>query len=656
MKKHLVSFSFGLILLLLSSPLFAQSTNDKPKVNQIGYYPDGPKIAITPEIEATTFFIKRAEDESIAFEGELISGGTNEFSGEEVKIADFTEFREAGFFILEIQGGESSFPFGIGDNTFEDVTDGVMKAYYFMRASTALEAEYAGKWARNLGHADDDVIVHNSAASENRPTDSRISAPKGWYDAGDYNKYVVNSGISTYTLLFAYEQFPEFFDDQNLNIPESDNDIPDILDEALWNLRWLLKMQDPDDGGVYHKLTHANFTGAVMPSATNNIARYVVQKTSAATFDFAAMMAQAARVFEPFLPDFADSALAAAEEAWQWGLDNPAVYYNQGELQNPAINTGAYGDGNVTDEQFWAASELYITTGEESYYDDEGWKDNEIENPGWNNVRALGLYSLIHHRKNLTPAAFADTTAMKQKLVNSFSLYMNDAASAPYRSSFGLFDWQFNWGSNGGAGNLGMALLQVFQVTGDSLYYDGAIHVLDYLLGRNPVDYSYITGFGDQTPMNIHHRPSEADNVNDPVPGLVAGGPNPGNQYDCEDNSGYPDYPSDLPAVSYLDHWCSYSTNEITINWNAPAVYLLSGLQALTPTTGLVVTNEQQGSVIPDKFQLQQNYPNPFNSTTNIEFSLKEAGFIRLDVYEVNGRHIQELISEKKTRESLGNF
>ncbi|HCD52991.1 MAG TPA: cellulase, partial [Balneolaceae bacterium] len=125
------------------------------------------------------------------------------------------------------------------------------------------------------------VMVHAAAATGSRPEGTIISSPKGWYDAGDYNKYVVNSGISTYTLLFAYEQFPEFFKNQDLNIPESKNDLPDILDEALWNLEWLLTMQD-EDGGVYHKLTTANFEGMVMPhEATNQ--RYVVMKNTGAT-------------------------------------------------------------------------------------------------------------------------------------------------------------------------------------------------------------------------------------------------------------------------------------------------------------------------------------------------------------------------------------
>jgi len=174
-----------------------------------------------------------------------------------------------------------------------------IKAYYFNRAGIELQAEYAGRYARAAGHPDDHVLVHASAAGPGRPEGSVIASPKGWYDAGDYNKYVVNSAISVYTLLAAYEQFPEFFARQDLHIPESGNGLPDLLNEALWNLDWMLAMQDPADGGVYHKLTNKGFDGVVMPHQANG-ERYVVQKTTAAALDFAAVMAQASRVFAAF--------------------------------------------------------------------------------------------------------------------------------------------------------------------------------------------------------------------------------------------------------------------------------------------------------------------------------------------------------------------
>jgi endoglucanase len=96
-----------------------------------------------------------------------------------------------------------------------------------------LQKEWAGKWARPAGHSDQVILIHESAATTNRPAGSKISSPGGWYDAGDYNKYIVNSGITMATLLSAYEDFPGYFDSLTTHIPESGNALPDIIDEIL---------------------------------------------------------------------------------------------------------------------------------------------------------------------------------------------------------------------------------------------------------------------------------------------------------------------------------------------------------------------------------------------------------------------------------------
>ena len=151
-----------------------------------------------------------------------------------------------------------------------------------------LEEKYAGKWRRSAGHPDDVVLVHASAATKERPEGAVISTPGGWYDAGDYNKYIVNSGITMGTLLSAYEDFPAYFKTLHTAIPESSDAVPDILNEVIYNLRWMLTMQDPNDGGVYNKCTNAAFDSMVMPGITK-APRYVVQKGTAATLDFAAV-------------------------------------------------------------------------------------------------------------------------------------------------------------------------------------------------------------------------------------------------------------------------------------------------------------------------------------------------------------------------------
>jgi endoglucanase len=138
----------------------------------------------------------------------------------------------------------------------------------------------------------------------------------GWHDAGDYGRYVVNSGLSTGTLLWTYEMFADRVKGVSLHIPESGNGTPDILNEIRWNLDWMRSMQD-EDGGVFHKQTSERFCDFVMPEK-DTLASVVIGtgrtpfKSSCATADYAAVMAIAARVYRPFDPAFSASALDGA--------------------------------------------------------------------------------------------------------------------------------------------------------------------------------------------------------------------------------------------------------------------------------------------------------------------------------------------------------
>jgi endoglucanase len=136
----------------------------------------------------------------------------------------------------------------------------------------------------------------------------------------------------------------------------------------------------------------------------------------------------------------------------------------------------------------------------------------------------------------------------------------------------------FVWGSNAVILNQAMVLAAAYRIEPKRDYLDAAQSALDYVLGRNGPGMSFVTGFGARSPLHPHHRPSEADGVDAPYPGMLVGGPNPGQQ----DKAGCrAPYPSALPALSYLDDICSYASNEIAINWNAPLVYVAAALQSL---------------------------------------------------------------------------
>lgn len=560
---------------------FAQNVSARIKLNQLGFYPYAPKTAVvTGPLSSANFYITSTNLRDTFFTGTLSEEKQSAYSSTKTRLADFSSLAAAGSYVVLVNGVGHSYVFDISDNVNSKAAVATLKGFYYQRASMPLQEKYAGRWHRSAGHPDNIVYIHPSAASTERPGGTIISTPGGWYDAGDYNKYVVNSGISMGTLLSAYEDFPAYFKQVNTNIPESGNAVPDILNEAIYNLRWMLSMQDPYDGGVYNKCTNAAFDGMVMPGITK-APRYVVQKGTAATLDLAAVAAQAGRILDKFkkqLPGLADSCLKASVKAWEWALVHPALEYNQNTINQtfkPAVSTGGYGDRNFNDEWLWAAAELFITTKDKKYEAvvDKHMQDN-VGLPGWSNVGMLAYYSFLRFGNHLPASASANMATMKNKVVSMANEYTGKVSVNAFGTVIGQSARDFSWGGNSGAANQGILLVRAYLLTGNKKYIDYALTNLDYILGRNATGYCFVTGIGSKSTMYPHHRQSTADGVTDPVPGLMAGGPNPGMQDGCK-------YEFTEPETAYVDNDCAYASNEIAINWNAPMVYLANAIEAL---------------------------------------------------------------------------
>jgi endoglucanase len=562
------------------SLVIADTVSKEIRLNQLGFYPDAPKIAIITAAGFSDFSITSPDRKEPVFSDKLKVSAEPALNGKKTLIADFTSLAIPGNYSVTVKGLGNSFPFVIGKSVYHSLADASVKAYYYQRVSTELPAKFAGKWHRAAGHPDDKVFIHPSAATANRPAGTIIAAPGGWYDAGDYNKYIVNSGITMGTLLSLCEDFPDYIKTQHLNIPESGNKIPDVLNEVIYNLRWMLAMQDPDDGGVYNKLTNANFDAMVMPDAAKS-PRYVVQKGTAATLDFAAVTAKASRTLKKYqreLPGLTDSCLKASVKAWQWAQANPNVVYDQNKMNArfaPQITTGGYSDRSFDDEMIWAAAELYITTGNATYYNAVNMlPDERMPIPSWANVRLMGYYALMSNQSSLSGKATNDLNTLKLRMVKLADDLISGVEDRAYKTVMGKVNRDFGWGSNSLAANQGMVLIKAYLLTKDRRYLDYALSNLDYLLGRNASGYSYITGFGHKTPMHPHHRISIADGIVDPVPGLMVGGPNPGMQDGIKVTSLVPD-------EAYVDDARAYAVNEVAINWNAPFVYLTNSIEAI---------------------------------------------------------------------------
>jgi endoglucanase len=559
--KNLHTFLSTLILAsVLTNGCNAQTiTQDDILINQIGYPEVSAKKALI-RANSEQFEIRDSNGNPI-FRDVISELKFWELSGDAVGIADFSSLTKAGEYTLCVDD-VCSYPFYIAPSLYDDLADAALKSYYYARVGIDIEEEYGGKWNYRGGHPDTEVIIHASAASDKRPEGSTISSPGGWYDAGDYGKYIVNSSITTWTILQSLRLNTEFHLDQNLNIPESNNDIPDILDEALVNLRWMMTMQDPNDGGLYHKLTTKNFDAFIMPEETTN-PRFVVMKTTSASLDFASTMATTSRTVREYgMDELADEMAGVAKSAWYWAIENPDIFYNQPE----DISTGAYVDTSFFDEWFWASAEMYLLTGEDQYKEKMLEHYEDPITPKWDVVNALGLITLLtSDKKDEFPEIEAD-------FIEYVDLMLEKEKASPYLISMD----KFAWGSNSDVGNDGMLKLIAYQLTGDDKYIASAQNDLDYILGRNATGYSFVTGYGDKTPLDQHNRIMGADGIQDPIPGYISGGPNTIVLTDCEAQGVVR---SEFPAVSFTDTQCSYSTNETAINWNAPLVFLTSGLE-----------------------------------------------------------------------------
>ena len=554
------------LLLLACSAAFAAEATLEIKVDQAGYLPAAPKIAVVAaQKPATEFLVRRSVGDAVAWRGKLSASRPDADSGDAVQLANFSALSESGRYYLEVPGVGRSWNFAIGADVYQRAYYLAMRSYYGQRCGTAVDLgpEFPG-----FRH--DACHLEGAWHASSGKTGPRASHG-GWHDAGDYGRYVVNSGISTGTLLWTWEMFGARLSPIKLNIPESGNGTPDILSEIKWNLDWMLSMQD-DDGGVWPKQTSERFCGFIMPEK-DTLVSYVMgagqepYKTSCATADFAAVMAIAARAFRPFDRAYADRSLVAARKAWAWVEKHPDVTFHN----PPGVNTGEYGDDNCADERLWAAAELWRTTGDAPYENYflahyAEFHPAATRPQWWSKVSNLALWTyVLGGGKN----AAASSAIQKESLAAADQIVERTTANG-YRNSLIRIDYE--WGSNGNVANYGMQLVVANAFHPDPRYRNAALENLHYLLGRNTFSLSFVTQVGEHPYRHPHHRPSAADNNPEPWPGLLSGGPNP-ERGDAAAKKLPPDLP---PAKVYVDDEGSYSTNEIAINWNAPLVFLLA--------------------------------------------------------------------------------
>lgn len=517
--------------------------------NQIGFRPNDKKTAVVRKGGASKFDVVNADTKQVVYSGSFGDPISNTSADETDYIADFSKVTDEGTYYITCDGMDPSYTFKIAENPYAELADEAVRMFYLQRCGCEVNDRPEAN-VEDFSHK----ACHTGMATV-YGTSNKIDVSGGWHDAGDYGRYTVAGAKAVADLLYAYQAAPSMFSDK-IGIPESGNGVPDILDETRYELEWMLKMQ-ASDGSVYHKVSCATFPGYVMPTA-EKAELIVTPYSSTATADFCASMAMAYEFYKPVDETFAKKCLDAALKSWDFLQAHPEFVF-----KNPAdISTGDYGDKTDVDERYWAACQMYRATGDEKYLDGITSVKTGLD---WSTVGDYGNIALAT-MKNGSHALVEKAKAALESSAASFEKTVN---ASPYSSPI----TKYNWGSNMTIANAGIVL-------GLEGRQEAASEVLSHLLGKNPNGICYVTGFGTVSPQTPHHRPSMA--VGKAQPGMLVGGVNSS----LEDSAAKAYCKTSPAAKCYTDNAESYSTNEITIYWNSPLVYLLA-----------VIGNEQQ---IPD--------------------------------------------------------
>jgi len=565
----------------MTFPLQATDETSVIRLNTIGYLPSAPKQA-SIAAPCTGFEVVRLADGATVFKGEINGPVLNEDTQEQLYTADFSKLKQPGDYEVDVPGVGKSAPFRIAVDIYREPYYIVMRGFYLWRCGTAVSAIYHGEtYAHDACHTNDAWLDYVGGGHTQK------DGTKGWHDAGDYNKYTVNAGITVGSLLRAWEEFAPQLRKVKLDIPESGGPLPDFLAEIKWELDWVLTMQAPD-GSVYHKLSTENFCGFIPPE-TETTNRYFTPWGSEATADFVGMTAQAARIYRPYDRNFADRCLRAAQLSYQFLQAHPEYHQadQTGFTTGPyEINQPSHRQNGVPQNRLWAAAELWETTGSPDALHDVERRINAVRAQvdvdfDWDEVKNLGLLTYLFSER---PGRDPDLVKLvSQNLLATADEIVQTRNENGYARPLGS---RYYWGDNGGVARQTILLMaadrltrrptttgaahgaellrqNVRQSSAKRVYRDTCFDALNHLFGRNYYGRSFVTGLGFRPPLHPHDRRDTGGYLDKPWPGYLVGGPHP-------------------KATDWHDVQKDYFTNEIAINWNAALVYALAAFVSET--------------------------------------------------------------------------
>jgi endoglucanase len=541
-------------------PAWAAGESTAIRLNTVGYLPYAEKQA-SIALPCTNFTVVRLPDNATVFSGKTTGPVLNPDTQEQLYTADFSPVKQPGEYQLKVPGVGRSAPFRVAPDIYHESFRTAMLGFYLWRCGTAVSVTYDGMtFAHAACHTNDAWLDFVGGGHTHK------DGAKGWHDAGDYNKYTVNAGVTVGVMFRAWEDFGPQIRKIRLAIPEFGGALPDYLAEIQWELDWLLTMQAPD-GSVYHKLSTKSF-GGFIPPEFETAERYFTPWGSEATADFVGIMAQAARIYRPYDPAFADRCQQAAEKSYRFLQAHPGYH----QADQTGFTTGPYevNEPNrrlngIPENRLWAAAEIWETTGDTEALRDlenrirsgQGHVDSDFD---WEEVEDLGLLTyLFSERPGRDPNL---VELVRSNLLAAANSIVETSRHHGYARPLGTI---YYWGCNGGVARQAVILMAAARVAGQNtsepssrnVYRATCLDALNHLFGRNYYGRSFVTGLGFDPPQHPHDRRDTGAYLDHPWPGYLVSGAHP-------------------KATDWQDVQANYRVNEIAINWNAALVYALA--------------------------------------------------------------------------------
>lgn len=600
------------------------------KVNQVGYTCNGNKNAKVScfkkfgSLSGKRFEIVNQETEEVVFSDVLSDATTDtKISGEDIYEINFNSVTQQGTYYIRIPDANLnvsaltprdkennlktntliSVTFKIGDDIYNEMLSDMSKYYYYQRQGLDLQEKYAQQFARENLHPNDISVKRWS--DRNNLSAETFDVSQGWYDAGDYGKYVSPAATSVENLLLAYELFPQEFKKINPNIPETDktsdlySNAPAILSEIKWELDMLLKLEHSNKDGSFY--VAANYKDGTMyiedtlysTSDYNSSAKETDLRSHLATVDMSAMLAHAYIVYKdiPEYSDFAEQCLETSIRAWNWA-NNPV---NEKHMSIGAGNrTYTFTQEDLDRSMYWAAGTLFRASkfANKDCSEYENYLISNCENENVNTCFTgnslgyshkgrsfLGFFHYLYQNDNPSnqiKAVFSKFEPWRNRILNY------DSFGTDYP------EWGYWWGSNMVLAQSSMTLFL------GSVVLEGIdnipIEVLNsnqsafnYLLGVNPISFSYVSGYGENSVKNIYSAIYSKDAKLTPYQcpkGYVTEGANSSNNRHLSKYNG----------KCYMDSDAEWTTNENTIYGNAAMIFLTSAI--MSQTTPDLVTGD----------------------------------------------------------------